>query len=204
MQIENLFPVPLASIEVPNEIIDSSLSIAQTYIKSKKWKEQRHFGRTITSYFSDKTRNYAGHFDPNLAKYINFACREYMLEIGFNPNSDLRIETWLNLNLPDTHHSRHEHFGCFMGGVLWLAVPEKSGDFNIFDPVGVRAQNTTQYLFARNGNTAYNTSIYTVIPQVGKMIMFPSWLQHQVEANESNEDRISIAFNIWMVNDGTN
>ena len=202
MQIENLFPVPMASIDVPKEIIDNSLSIAQIYIKSKNWKKERHFGRTITSYFSDKTRNYAGHFDQTLSNYLNSTCRQYMLEIGFNPNIDLRIETWLNLNLPDTHHSRHEHFGCFMSGVLWLSTPEKSGNFNIFDPVGVRTQNTTQYTFARTNNTLYNTSLYTIVPQSGKMIMFPGWLQHQVESNESNEDRISIAFNIWMVNNG--
>lgn len=199
MQIENIFPVPLAFIDVPKEIVDNSLSIAQTYIESKKWRKQRHFGRTITNYFSDKTRNYAGHFDQPLGNYLNSVCREYMFKIGFKPDANLRIETWLNLNLPDTHHPRHEHFGCFMGGVLWLSVPEKSGDFNIFDPVGVRSQNTTQYLFARdNNNTLYNTALYTIIPKAGKMIMFPSWLQHQVEANESNEDRISIAFNIWM------
>lgn len=204
MQIENLFPVPLATFDMPKEIIDNSLSIAKTYMKSKKWKEQRHYGRTITSYFSDKTRNYVGHFDQQLGKFLNNSCRQYMLSIGFNPDIDLRIETWLNLNLPDTHHGRHEHFGCFMGGVLWLSAPDKSGDFNIFDPISVRSQNTTQYMFARNNNTPYNTSVYTVIPQVGKMIMFPSWLQHQVESNESNEDRISIAFNVWMVNNGSN
>lgn len=200
MQIENIFPVPLGFIDVPKEVLDKSLSIAHTYIESKKWKEKRHFGQTLTNYFSDSTRNYVGHFDQNFGQYLNSVCREYMLEIGFKPDVDLRIETWLNLNLPDTHHARHEHFGCFMGGVFWLSAPEKSGNFIIFDPVCVREQNITQYLFAKSdGNTEHNTPRYTIIPEAGKMVMFPSWLQHQVQSNQSNEDRISIAFNVYMV-----
>ena len=28
------------------------------------------------------------------------------------------------------------------------------------------------------------------------LLLFPSWLEHEVEANQTNEDRISISFNI--------
>ena len=34
-------------------------------------------------------------------------------------------------------------------------------------------------------------------PVVGEMIMFESWLQHTVQQNMSDENRISIGFNIW-------
>ena len=204
MQIEKFFPVHLATTDIPTDMLAKSKSIAETYIESKKWKQQRHFGRTITSYFSDTTVNYAGHFDPKLAQYINLSAREYMNYVGFDPDADLRIETWLNLNLPDTHHSKHEHFGCFMSGVLWLSTPENSGNFTIFDPVSPRAQNNVQYSFARMPNNEYNRNIHSIVPAEGKLIMFPGWLQHQVESNESNSTRISIAFNIWMTQNGTN
>jgi uncharacterized protein (TIGR02466 family) len=198
MQIENIFPIPLAFFDVPKEIIDSSVSIANTYIDSKKWREQPHYGTTITNYHSDSTRNYIGHFDNTLGEYLNNVCRMYLEYTGFNPTSNMRIESWLNLNLPNTHHSRHEHFGCFMSGVLWLAAGLDSGNFNIHDPIGVRAQNVTQYRFAKSKTTSYNKDIFAIVPQPGKLILFPSWLQHQVESNKGNDDRISIAFNIWM------
>lgn len=198
MQIENIFPVPLATFELPQDILDNSLSKSKIYMDSKKWKEQRHYGRTITSYFEDTTRNYLGNFDHKLGNLVNLRCREYLEYIGYNPNADLMIESWLNLNPPDTHHSRHEHFGCFMGGVIWLSAVDDSGNFVIHDPVGVRAQNASQYRFAKTKNTTYSNDIYFVYPKPGTMIMFPSWLQHQVESNKTNEDRISIAFNVWM------
>jgi uncharacterized protein (TIGR02466 family) len=33
-------------------------------------------------------------------------------------------------------------------------------------------------------------------PEEGRMYIFPSWLEHGVESNESDQDRISIAFNV--------
>ena len=101
MQIENIFPIPLAFFDVPKEIIDSSVSIANTYIDSKKWREQPHYGTTITNYFSDSTRNYIGHFDNTLGEYLNDVCRMYLDHTGFDPTSNIRIESWLNLNLPN-------------------------------------------------------------------------------------------------------
>jgi len=198
MQVDNLFPTPLLTFTIPEDLLKNSITSANRYIKTKDWKNKRHFGRSLTSYHSDTSRNYLGSFDYPLAEYINLQSRSYLDYVGFDPDSDLMIESWLNLNPPDTSHSKHEHYGCFMSGTLWLVAPEKSGNFVIHDPLGVRPQNTTQYIFARKTPNDYNNDLFSVVPEAGKMIMFPSWLPHQVESNQSVEDRISVAFNIWM------
>ena len=36
-------------------------------------------------------------------------------------------------------------------------------------------------------------------PVPGRLIMFPSWLWHQVETNQSNDIRISVSFNFIML-----
>ena len=41
-----------------------------------------------------------------------------------------------------------------------------------------------------------NSNIWWYTPQDNVLILFPSWLKHQVETNQSEEDRISISFNI--------
>jgi len=199
MQIENVFPVPLAFIDVPQNVVDNSLSIAKAFMEENNWYNLRHYGQTITTYHKDIQRNYLGNYDNLLGEYVSEEFREYLEIQGFNPLSDLRIESWLNLNPPDTHHSTHQHFGCFMGGVFWLDAPENSGNFVVHDPVGIRTQNVTQYTFANKKTTMYNNEIYSVRPMSGQMLMFPSWLPHQVKSNESSENRISIAFNVWMV-----
>ena len=41
---------------------------------------------------------------------------------------------------------------------------------------------------------------YWLPPIEGRMIIFPSHLQHGVNENNSNEDRISISFNVTLTN----
>jgi uncharacterized protein (TIGR02466 family) len=41
-----------------------------------------------------------------------------------------------------------------------------------------------------------NSGYWYAEPKEGDLIMFPSWLRHYVEPSKSNEDRISIAFNL--------
>ncbi len=44
----------------------------------------------------------------------------------------------------------------------------------------------------------FNTNIHPYQPQEGTLLLFPSWLPHMVEANQSEERRISIAFNVML------
>lgn len=37
-----------------------------------------------------------------------------------------------------------------------------------------------------------------VIPKAGRLVMFPSWLMHQVRPYKGNAERISIAFNLAL------
>ena len=43
------------------------------------------------------------------------------------------------------------------------------------------------------------SQLYNFIePQEDMILFFPSWLEHDVEVNQSNEERISIGFNIFV------
>ena len=42
----------------------------------------------------------------------------------------------------------------------------------------------------------YTSSIWEILPEEGKLLLFPSWLDHEVDQNLSQEKRISISFNI--------
>ena len=42
---------------------------------------------------------------------------------------------------------------------------------------------------------------YYVQPKENLMILFPSWLMHSVDASASDDDRISLSFNIHIFSD---
>jgi uncharacterized protein (TIGR02466 family) len=80
---------------------------------------------------------------------------------------------------------------------LYLKVPEKSGNLKFHNPLEPRRASDVFFERIRNGENQYNYDYIEYEPKVGEMIMFESWLQHSVERNESQEDRISVSYNIW-------
>ena len=90
---------------------------------------------------------------------------------------------WANINDKGDSNAHHTHEGI-ISGVFYLQVPENSGRLVLVDPA------------VRNYNSAIKNSNYGIKPERLACIVFPSWLEHYVEPNQSNENRISISFNI--------
>ena len=88
---------------------------------------------------------------------------------------------WVNISSPTHFNAPHSHgvdeypYNLY-SGVIYLKVPQNSGDIVFTNPL--------------NQNLAHN-----ITPSNGEIIFFPSSIQHYVEPNLSQEDRISIAFN---------
>ena len=105
------------------------------------------------------------------------------------------VQMWLNINGPNSYNVCHRHPGSDISGVLWIKQTPESGRF-VFDNLD-------------NFNEILNVSIdpyylkeKDMLPEIvpeykdGTMILFPSMLSHRVEINETNEDRLSISFNL--------
>lgn len=106
------------------------------------------------------------------------------------------IQSWFNINPPGAFNRKHTHPECHMSGVLWIKVPEKSGNL-IFENANSHVQSTVIDIFNKGifPDALYHKALeYQSIEN--KVILFPSYLLHHVEVNKSNEDRISFAFNI--------
>ena len=95
-------------------------------------------------------------------------------------------DMWVNINPPGAFNHVHVHPGSLLSGILWLKVPEGSGNIKFHDP-----NEMNNYCLIENGNTCYG-----FLPKEGVMALFPSFLNHNVDLNMSDEDRISIAFNL--------
>ena len=92
--------------------------------------------------------------------------------LGFNKN-----EFWFNSAKKGESTRLHNHnTSAIISGVFYLQVPMKSGN-----------------LFFKNGNS-YELEI---TPETGKLVLFPSQLDHYVPDNKNKEKRISISFNFY-------
>ena len=91
----------------------------------------------------------------------------------------------------------HSHPNCFFSGVFYVKCPPNCGRAIFIHPA-----REIKYTFSNDqveSFNEFNSSAHAVDPQENKMIMFPSWVDHYVEPNQSDEDRISIAFNTSMM-----
>lgn len=103
---------------------------------------------------------------------------------------------WININKPQGYNVAHTHPDSDLSGVFWINTPQNSGDLRFESP-----NHFTQYKTIQNFNDEIKNSLnyyhdFWLQPTEGKLIIFPSDIKHFVETNQSDEDRISISFNI--------
>ena len=105
---------------------------------------------------------------------------------------------WANINPPGGMNQPHIHPNALFSGVYYIKSPVKSGRLKIYDP-----RPGVQFIMPirKPGNPGKDLwREANIAPVEGRIIMFPAWLWHAVEENQSNDIRISVSFN--FIQDG--
>lgn len=101
---------------------------------------------------------------------------------------------WANINSKGKAHKMHAHPNNFLSGVYYVQTDDQSNTINFHDP-------RIQMAIIRppvSELTSENTDQVVVRVKNGMFLLFPSWLQHSVDASSSDKKRISISFNIMF------
>ena len=104
---------------------------------------------------------------------------------------------WVNVNRPTNYNKSHIHAEVHWSFVYYIKVQEKSGDL-VFEDPRIRRTMQTQAIFKKDYYSLASAATISLTPQVGDLIIFPSYLEHFVEPNLSEEPRISISGNIIL------
>ena len=102
---------------------------------------------------------------------------------------------WAVINKPQTHNSMHNHPFNYLSGVFYLQVPPDSGTLVLHDP---RPQSEVLSPPKKPGESIHTSSRVSWTPKPNDLIFFPSWVNHEVEKNNSQEDRIVLSFNLEL------
>ena len=114
------------------------------------------------------------------------------------------MRAWVNISKPGSYLAKHHHPDCNLAGVLWIKAPQNSGDIvfdspRTFDPFLQSAKNGEIDSYTDDFKDKGNIHLdYYFPPTEGRILIFPSYLRHLVEENKSEEDRISVSFNIHL------
>ena len=121
----------------------------------------------------------------DLSIFVNDVCYRYTgttLKFG---------NFWININGHHDYNLLHDHQKSVLSGVYYVDVP----DDNMGDLVLHRGDNAEFFIKDIKESTQFNSFSCTKKAKTSTFYLFPSWIKHHVERNESNKERISIAFN---------
>lgn len=111
-----------------------------------------------------------------------------MLGMEFEKSKVFRIqESWMtNTGKGEFAHIHHHHLSTDLSGAYYYKTSGDDGAIFFMNPCPM----FSTFLLEHLKNT------FTITPQVGKLLLFPSWLEHGVHINNTDHERISVSFNI--------
>ncbi|MFM1814865.1 MAG: hypothetical protein RLZ98_1560 [Pseudomonadota bacterium] len=180
-----------------DELRVACLAIGQEDVAGQNWSDQAGY-KGYTSYASLDDlpmRNptfdeLAGRLKPHLAAFadaVDFDLR------GMTPEVD---SIWINVLEEGGTHTGHIHPNSVISGTLYVDVPEGASAIRFEDPrlpMMMAAPPRKARAAAHNRNFVY------VQPTAGTVLLWESWLRHEVPTNMAEGERISVSFNAVLV-----
>ena len=132
---------------------------------------------------------------PEYRKLVNmlFACQKTIYDQEHYESEPYLGNMWANVNPPGGMNRAHQHPNSLWSGVYYIKAPKNCGNLKIDDPRSSAAMCRPRQKEGEKPSRLFREIQYE--PIAGRCIMFPSWLMHCVDPNESNDIRISVSFN---------
>jgi uncharacterized protein (TIGR02466 family) len=128
-----------------------------------------------------------------LKRHLDRHAQAYAKALNFDLARKPRLDNlWVNILKPGGSHSGHIHPHAFLSGTVYVEVPDGASALKLEDP-------RLAMMMARPGvrpdaPEAERPFVY-LAPRPGTVLMWESWLRHEVPANAARSERISISFN---------
>ncbi len=132
---------------------------------------------------------------PQFKKLVDmlYACQKTIYEQERYESEPVLGNMWANINPPGGMNRAHQHPNSLWSGVYYIKAPKNSGHLKIDDPRASAAMLRPRQKEGKKPLRLLRETHYE--PIAGRCIMFPSWLMHCVDPNNSNDIRISVSFN---------
>lgn len=173
------------------------LSIARDDRAGQKWSRE-HAYRGYTSYASLNDLAYRvpafAELEQRLAKHGGAFARALHFDLA---GRKLKIDSlWINILKPGGVHTGHIHPHSVISGTYYVTVPKGASPLKFEDPrLGLMMAAPPKKKTAPRETQPF---VYAT-PKPGDLILFESWLRHEVPTNTARQDRVSISFNYAWV-----
>ncbi|MFZ1469664.1 MAG: TIGR02466 family protein [Paracoccaceae bacterium] len=130
----------------------------------------------------------------DLQKALDRHVAAFCDDLGFDlDGKKLKLNAlWINILPEGGTHASHIHPHSVISGTTYVAMPEGTSALKLEDPRLPMMMMAP--LVRKDAGQELQRFVY-VKPVVGDVLMWESWLRHEVPMNMSEEERISVSFN---------
>lgn len=200
-QIESLFVTRLYHARLSEfgpkvdaeELEASCYSIAEDDEAGQQWCEDKGYpGYTSYASLTDLPWRFPIFADIVEALDKHVATFVEDLEFDLDGRSLVLEDLWINILPEGGMHSSHLHPHSVISGTTYVSMPEGASALKIEDP---RSGRMMAAPVRRKGARRELEPFIYVTPDVGDVLLWESWLRHEVPMNMSEDERISVSFN---------
>lgn len=176
-----------------DEMSASCYAIAEDDEAGQDWCEDNGYPG-YTSYASLTDLPWRFPVFADLVKCLDEHVANFAKDLEFDlDGKGLKLEDlWINILPEGGMHASHIHPHSVISGTTYVAMPDGTSALKLEDPRSARMMASP--VRRKDARQELRTFIYAK-PVVGDVLLWESWLRHEVPMNMSEEDRISVSFN---------
>ena len=220
-QIHTMPSVYVLEAQMPQDMIDSVNDYMDEYRQDKN---KESLAKTLVGQIDKGEQLLLDHNDKRMVEYNNFICSlgaEYINHFAASGNSvkgpkQVQIdETWSVHSYDGDYNPIHDHGTKTLMGIsttAWTKVPPQIGakatanspTYSLYNESG-HSDGCIAFQYGQvsviDGDRLKPAQSFVMTPEVGKLLLFPSWLQHMVYPFKGEGERRTIASNLncWDV-----
>ena len=210
--VQKYFGPFFANITLADDVTNALIKMTDKIIDDKK--SESH-GQSLAGVIDKELKVYKSDMDEfGVDHMLESIVRSYVIHCAKMHNyfkEDWFYESFINSawvvsQYENEYNPLHNHTGCDISGVIYLKTPDTKGRRNIESKKG-KEDNDGDISFVHSAMGQRNfdileKGIFTITPQVGQMVLFPSYLLHTVYPFIGKEERRCIAFNaVYRIGD---
>jgi uncharacterized protein (TIGR02466 family) len=177
----------------PSELESACLSIADDDEAGQVWCEENSYPG-YTSYASLDDLAWRFPLFADLVKCLDKHVAAFAKDLAFDLDGKaLKLDSlWINILPTGGTHASHIHPHSVISGTTYVAMPDGASALKLEDPRSARMMAAPpRHTDARHELQSF---IY-MKPEAGEVLLWESWLRHEVPLNMADEERISVSFN---------
>ena len=182
--INNLFPTAVGFYELDKPVTEKELQ----FIKDLETRTNEGNTTSVDNYLLKSKEM------KRIAAFIDKSVQDYFQEV-YAPKHKVKpyvTQSWANYTNKGQFHHKHAHPNSFISGVFYVAADPAKDRIYFYKDGYQQIKVTTE-----NWNH-WNSESWWFEVGTGKVVLFPSNLTHMVETVQTEDTRISIAFNTFL------